>query len=305
MDRIDALRLFSRLAERGSFSAAARDLKVKQSTASKWVAELESALGTTLVERTTRSVRITESGQRLLVRARDVILAFDELSADFEQRAAEPGGHVRVSVPVVFGRLFVIPAVGDFLKRYPEVSAELISNDRYVNLVDEGFDLAIRVGVPADTSARGRKIAESCRVLVGAPAYLKAHGTPRTPDNLRKHECLVHGDVSTAVTWRFGKDAAKGAPIRVRGRFAANNSEAVALMARKGLGLALVADWLVAEDIRRGRLVRLLREYAAPPAPVYALSPPGRFPSTTVRALSDHLAKAIGAQLTTSSSAEH
>src|SRR5688500_4433998 len=117
MDRIDALRLFSRLAERGTFSAAARDLKVKQSTASKWVAELESALGTTLVERTTRSVRITESG--LLARARDVLLAFDELSADFEQRAPEPGGNVRVSVPVVFGRMFVVPAVGDFLKRYP------------------------------------------------------------------------------------------------------------------------------------------------------------------------------------------
>jgi molybdate transport repressor ModE-like protein len=305
MDRIDALRLFSRLAERGSFSAAARDLKVKQSTASKWVAELESALGTTLVERTTRSVRVTEGGQRLLARARAVLLAFDELSTDFEQRAAEPGGHVRVSIPVVFGRIFVVPAVGGFLKRYPQVSAELVINDRYVNLVDEGFDLAIRVGVPTDTSSRGRKIAESSRVLVGAPAYLKAHGEPRTPDDLRKHQCLVHGDVSNPVTWRFGKGAEKGAPIRVQGRFAANNSEAVALMARQGLGLALVADWLVAEEVRRGRLVRLLREYAAPPAPVYALSPPGRFPSTTVRALSDHLAEEIGAKLITSSSAEH
>jgi DNA-binding transcriptional LysR family regulator len=265
------------------------------------VAELESELGTTLVERTTRSVRITESGQRLLVRARDILLAFDELSADFEQRAAAPYGHIRVSIPVVFGRLFVVPAIADFLKRYPRVSTELVINDRYVNLVEEGFDLAIRVGLPADSTARGRKIAESHRVLVGAPAYLKVHGKPRTPDDLRNHECLVHGDGRNAVTWRFGKTPERGAPIRVRGRFAANNSEAVALMARKGLGLALVADWLVAEDVRRGRLVRLLTEYAAPPAPVYALSPPGRFPSTTVRALSDHLAEGIGAQLRTSS----
>ncbi|HKO50105.1 MAG TPA: LysR family transcriptional regulator [Polyangiaceae bacterium] len=304
MDRIDALRLFSRIAELGSFSSAARELKVKQSTASKWVAELESALGTTLVERTTRSVRITESGQRLLVRARDILLAFDELSADFEQRATAPGGHIRVSIPVVFGRLFVVPAIADFLKRHPQVSAEVVIIDRYVNLVEEGFDLAIRVGLPADTSARGRKIAESHRVLVGAPAYLKTHGKPRTPDDLRNHECLVHGDAGTPVTWRFGKVPEKGTPIRVRGRFAANNSEAVAVMARKGLGLALVADWLVAEDVRRGHLVRLLAEYAAPPAPVYALRPPGRFSSTTVRALSDHLAESVGAQLKASSPAE-
>ncbi|MFZ5896415.1 MAG: LysR family transcriptional regulator [Myxococcota bacterium] len=297
MDRLDALRLFSRLSERGSFSAAARELKIKQSTASKWVAELESALGTTLVERTTRSIRITESGQRLLMRARDVLAAFDDLSAEFEQRAPAPRGRVRVSIPVVFGRLYVVPAIGDFLKRYPQVSAELVMSDRYVNLVDEGFDLAIRVGVPMDTSARGRKIAESRRVLVGAPSYLKTHGKPRTPDDLRQHECLVHGDVNAPITWRFGKEGETGVPIPVRGRFAADNSEAVALMARRGLGLALLADWIVGEDIRRGRLVPLLREYAPPPAPVYALNPPGRFSSTTVRALTDHLIEAVGARL--------
>jgi molybdate transport repressor ModE-like protein len=297
MDRLEALRLFSRVVERGSFSAAARELKVKQSTASKWVAELESVFGTTLVERTTRSVRVTENGQRLLMRARDVLAAFDELTADLEQRTPEPRGSVRVSLPVVFGRLYVVPLVGEFLKRHPQVSAELVMSDRYVNLVDEGFDLAIRVGAPTDTSARGRKLAESHRVLVGAPSYLKTHGKPRTPADLRQHECLVHGDEPAPAAWRFGKGTEPGAQVKVRGRFAANNSEAVALMARDGLGLALLADWLVAEDLRRGRLVALLGEYAPPPAPVYALSPPGRFSSPTLRALTDHLAEAIGARL--------
>lgn len=297
MDRIDALRLFCRLVERGSFSAAARELRVKQSTASKWVAELESALGTSLVERTTRSVRITESGQRLLVRAQSVLAAFDELHADFEERAPAPRGRVRMSIPVVFGRLFVVPALGDFLKRHPQVSAELVMTERYVNVVDESFDLAIRVGVPTDTSARGRKIAESRRLLVGAPKYLRAHGKPRTPNDLHDHQCLVHGDLDAPILWRFGKETEREVLIPVQGRFAANNSEAVALMARKGLGLALLADWLVAEDIRRGRLVPLLREYTPPPAPVYALSPPGRFSSTTVRALTEHLAGAIQARL--------
>lgn len=301
MDRVNALRLFSRLAESGSFSAAARDLRIKQSTASKWVAELEDELGARLVERTTRAVRITEDGQRLLARARDVLAAFDELRADFEERAVAPRGRVRVSIPVVFGRLFVVPAVGEFLRRYPEVGVDLVMNDRYVNLVEEGFDLAVRVGVPADTSARGRKLAESRRVLVAAPSYANTRGRPRTPEDLRRHECLVHGDANASVVWRFGKASGKATPVSVRGRFAANNSEAIASMARKGLGIALLADWLVNDDLRRGRLVPLLEGFTAPPAPVFALSPPGRFASTTVRALTEHLAQSIAARLGSSS----
>lgn len=301
VDRLDALRLFSRLAERGSFSAAAHDLKIKQSTASKWIAELEAEFAVNLVERTTRSVRISEDGQRLLVRAREVLAAFDELSGDFAQRLAKPRGRVRLSVPVVFGRLFVVPAVGEFLKRHPDVSAELVMNDRYVNLVDEGFDLAIRVGIPTDTSARGRKLADSRRILVAAPAYLKGRPRPQIPADLREHECLVHGDANASMVWRFGKQGEKAIPIAVRGRFAANNSESVAMMARQGLGIALLADWLVADDIKRNRLVPLIEDFTAPPAPVYAITPPGRFSSPTVRALTDHLAAAIAARLTTKS----
>jgi DNA-binding transcriptional LysR family regulator len=303
VDRLDALRLFTRLAERGTFSSAARDLKIKQSTASKWVAELEVELGASLVERTTRSVRITEAGQRLLVRARDVLAAFDELSADFEERLPEPRGRVRVSIPVVFGRLFVVPAVGDFLERHADVTVELVMNDRYVNLVEEGFDLAIRVGIPTDTSARGRRLAEGRRVVVAAPAYLKTHSRPKVPDDLRQHECLVHGDTDAPIVWRLGKDPTQCVPVPVRGRFAANNSEAVAHMARQGLGIALLADWLVREDLERGRLIPLLEAFATPPAPVFALSPPGRFSSVTVRALTEHLAQSIASRLKADSKA--
>ena len=293
MDRIDALRLFTRLAERGSFSAAAKDLKIKQSTASKWVAELEAGLGLSLVERTTRSLHLTEAGSRFLSRAREIVAAFDDMTAELRERSSEPRGSVRVSLPVVFGRLFVVPAVDSFLGRHPQVRAELVLNDRYVNLVDEGFDLAIRVGVPTDTSARGRKLAESRRVLVGAPSYLASRGHPRVPN----HECLVQGDQSAGVIRRFGKASGAEKPVQVRGRFAANNSEVVLQMARRGHGLALLADWLVRDDLARGRLVPLLEEFRAPPAPIYALSPPGRFASTTVRALTEHIAAAIASRL--------
>ena len=289
-NKIDALRLLARVAERGSFSAAAKDLKIKQSTASKWVAELESDLRTSLVQRTTRSVHITDAGRRLLARACDVLAAFDEMMGEFEERNPEPTGRIRLSVPVVFGRLFVVPAVVDFLKRHQQVQAELIFNDRYVNLVDEGFDLAIRVGIPTDTSDRGRKLADSGRVLVASPAYLKSHGRPANPKDLKEHECLMHGDGNAAMVWHFGRPTGADVPIPVRGRLAANNSEAVLTMARSGLGIALLADWLVEADLKQGRLIPLLETFTTPPAPIYALSPPGRFSAVTVRALTDHLA---------------
>jgi DNA-binding transcriptional LysR family regulator len=297
VDQIDALRLFARLAQRGSFSAAAKDLKIKQSTASKWVAELESQLSSNLVRRTTRSVHITDSGQRLLARAQDVLSAFDELTSEFEGRNPEPAGRIRMSVPVVFGRRFVVPAVAEFLRRHRQVAVELVFNDRYVNLVQEGFDLAVRVGIPADGSDRGRKLADSRRVLVASPAYLGSRAAPRSPKDLKQHECLVHGDGNVAMVWRFARDSGADIPVAVRGRVTANNSEAVLQMARRGFGVALLADWLVKEDLRRGRLLPMLQEFVAPSAPIYALRPPGKFASRTARALTDHLARSLAVRL--------
>ena len=297
MDRIAALQLFVRLAERGSFSAAAKDLGVKQSTASKWVAELESELGASLARRTTRSVSLTEEGRRLVARAREVLAAFETLRTEFEEKKAEPAGRLRVSVPVVFGRLFVVPALIGFLKRHALVEVELTFNDRYVNVIDEGFDLAVRVGVPVDTSARGHKRAESRRVLVASPGYIKARGQPTAPRDLKRHECLVHGDASSPAIWRFASGDGDGIPVAVRGRAAANNSEAVLALARSGLGIALLADWLVRGELKKGGLVELLPAFRAPPAPIYALSPPGRFLSPAVRALIEHLGNVLPASL--------
>ncbi|MDB4989254.1 MAG: LysR family transcriptional regulator [Myxococcaceae bacterium] len=293
MDRLDAMRLFVRLAEQHNFSAAAKDLRIKQSTASKWVAELEQQLGIGLVERTTRSVRLTDAGRTFHAHCLEVLSAFDGMIHELTERSPHPSGRVRLSVPVVFGRLFIAPLVAEFLGQHPNVAAELAFNDRYVNLVEEGFDLAIRVGVPADTSARGRKLADGGRRLVASPSYLRARGVPLRPKDLKDHECLVHRDSTEASLWRFGRQSGSELPVHVRGRIAANNSEALLLMAKQGLGIALLGDWLVEADLKKKSLVCLLADYQTPPAPVFALTPPGRYTSPCVRALVDHLATSL------------
>jgi DNA-binding transcriptional LysR family regulator len=300
MDRIEAMRLFVRLAERGSFSAAAKDLKIKQSTASKWVAELEAQVGAGLVQRTTRALHFTPSGETFLARSREVLASFDAMMGEMGEMSAEPAGRIQLTAPVVFGRRFVMEPVGAFVKRHRKVEVDVVLDDRYVSLVEETFDLAIRVGVPVDTSARGRKLGEGARILVASPAYLEARDTPQTPEQLTQHECIVHGGAASSAIWRFARRSGKRArelPVAVRGRVAVNNSEAAMALACAGHGIALLADWLVADDVARGTLVPLLEHYETPAAPLFALTPPGRYPSPTVRALIDVIAAALAVSL--------
>lgn len=292
MDRLDAMRLFVRLVEHKSFSAAARELRVKQSTASKWIAALEEQLGAQLLERTTRTQRLTEAGELFYQRARELLAAYEETAAALQDRAPEPTGRIRVNVPVVFGRLFVVAEAAEFLRRFPKVELELVFNDRYVNLIDEGFDVAIRVGVPADTSFRSRSLGVTRRYLVASPAYLKARGRPERPEELRDHECLLHSESSAGAIWVF-RQGGKEVHASVKGRFAANNSEALLHMARSGLGVALLASWLVEADLRARRLVSLLSGFETPPAPIHALMPPARYVPPRVRAFVDFLAERL------------
>jgi DNA-binding transcriptional LysR family regulator len=289
------MQAFVRLVEAGSFSAAATELRVKQSTVSKWVAALEEEFGAQLVERTTRSQRVTEPGQRFYERARELLAAYEEAASELQERAPEPRGLLRVSVPTVFGRLFIVPHVARFMRRYLEVEVELVFSDRYVNLVEEGIDVAIRVGLPADSTFRARKLGETRRHLVASPGYLKQHPAPRAPKDLKEHSCLLHTGLRIGDIWSFQR-AGKAFQAPVRGRFAANNSEAVMVMARAGIGIALLAQWLVEEDLRSGRLVSLLPDYAPPPAPVQAILPPGKYVHPRVRAFIDFLADAAFSQ---------
>jgi len=293
MDRLAAMHAFVRVVELQTFTAAAAQLRVTQSTVSKWVAALEEDCGALLLARTTRRTRLTDAGQLFYERAREVLAGYDAMMAEMRDTAATSlRGRVRVSVPVVFGRLFVVDAVAAFMREHPEVEVDLVFNDRYVSLVEEGYDVALRVGIPADSSLRARQIATTPRRLVAAPSYLVRRDKPRRPADLTTHDCLIHSGLNTGAIWAFER-AGNVHRTRVTGRFAANNSEALLTLAEAGLGVALLGSWLVDEGVSAGRLVELLPDYSLPAAPVQALMPPGRHVHPRVRAFVEALAQAL------------
>jgi DNA-binding transcriptional LysR family regulator len=288
MDRIEVLRAYVRLVERGSFTAVAEELGIGQSTVSKWLAGLEEELGVQLLDRTTRSQRVTDAGQRFYEHAVELVNDFDVAVADVREQATTLRGRIRLSLPVVFGQRYVVPLLARFLRSHKEVELEMVYNDRYVSLIDEGYDLAIRVGVPIDSSLRSHRLGESRRRVVASPGYVKLHGAPRSPRELADHECLVHTRLSGRTTWSF-RHRGKSHRVTVHGRVSVNNSEATLALARSGLGICMLASWLVDTEIRAGRLVPLLDGYQPPDAPIRALTAPTRRIPPRVRALLDHL----------------
>lgn len=292
MDHIAALRAFVRLVDLGSFTAVAKEERIKQSTVSKWLATLEDEIGVTLVERTTRRQRVTDEGQLLYERAQQILGLYDEVKAELREQSGALTGRLRVSVPVVFGRLHVVPHLAAFARLHPELELELAFDDRYVNLLAGGIDVAIRVGTPADSSFRARTLASTPRRLVASPSYLDRAPPIVSPKDLSSHGCLLHTGLSSGARWSFRRRG-RAHVVPVRGRLAANNSEALCVMAREGLGVALLASWLVDEPIAVGQLVALLPEYEPPPAPIQALLLPGRWVHPRVRAFVDHMQHAL------------
>lgn len=296
MDRITALAAFVRLVECDNFSVVAQELGVCQSTVSKWIAKLEDDLGVRLVDRTTRAKSVSAAGKRFYDRARDVLSGYESAVAEVREEAELLRGRIRLNVPVVFGRLFVVPQLAKFLRSHPGIELDLTLNDRYVQLVEERYDLAVRVGVPVDSSLRSQVIARSTRCLVASPGYVRAHGAPQHPNELQQHQCLTLVATHQTALWQFSKGTKKHR-IAVRGRVQANSSDAALSLSRAGLGVALLAAWLVEPDMRAGRLQPLLTDYQLPDAPVSVLTPPGGPPAAAVRALIAHLKERLGTAL--------
>ncbi|MEZ4442376.1 MAG: LysR family transcriptional regulator [Polyangiaceae bacterium] len=271
MDRLAATQAFVRIVELGSFTACARDLGVRQATVSRWLAALEDELGVQLLDRTTRRVRVTGAGQRFYDEAHDLAA----LWASAADRAREThqllAGRLRVSVPVVFGQRFVTPHLADFLGRHPKLEIELGFTDRYVDLVSEGVDVALRVGRPVDVGYRARQLAVTPRRLVAAPAFLARHRAPRRPRDLTDLPCLLHRGLDNRAVWSFEKGGRR-IRVTVSGRVSVDHSETLLALALAGEGIALLASWLVDDAIGEGRLVPLLADHQLPTAPIQALT---------------------------------
>jgi DNA-binding transcriptional LysR family regulator len=289
MDRLAAIRAFISVAEEGGFSAAAQELGLSKSAASRQIAALEEALGTQLLKRSTRSVRLTDPGYAYLERCRAVLADLDEADRVVAALQNEPKGLLRINAPMSFGVSHAAPAVADFMLRYPDLQVALILNDRFVDPYEEGFDVTLRIGELEDSSLAARKLAQIEMGLFASPSYLEKHGRPRGPDDLRSHWSLHYGRPTGQVDWALRGGATHSVPIRYR--LCSNNGDALRIAAAAGLGIALIPAFLVRDELTSGALVPLLDGFEPRPINLYAIYPPTRFLAAKVRVFIDFLAE--------------
>lgn len=291
LDSVTDLRIFAQVARLGGFSAAGRALDLTPGFISKRVARLEERAGVRLLHRTTRQISLTDEGRDLLHRCEQILAEVDEAEAALGQGHAEPRGTLRVTAPASIGRVTLARAVADYLGRYPQARVFLHVSDAVVDLVEEGFDVAVRVGELRESSLIARRLAALERVVVAAPAYLEAHGTPATPADLAQHECLT---MQGQDRWEFEGPHGQET-VKVSGRFVSTNGDAMRDAAVAGLGLAEKSTWNVRAELERGALVPVLPEYRLRSrAAIHALYPSRRQLSAKVRAFVDVLAEHFG-----------
>lgn len=291
MDRLTCDRAFVAVMETGGFAAAAARIGVSPGQASKLVSRLEADLGVRLLNRTTRAVAATEAGLAYFERVRALLDELDDLDRSIRNIAQTPRGRLRVTAPLTFGTMELARALADFAAAYPEIDLDVGFTDRLVNLVDEGFDLAVRVGHNPDSSLVARKICESRIVLVGASAYLERRGEPAAPEALAEHDCVIDANFREPNRWTFGDGAGGAKAVPVKGRIRFSNAEACLRAAEAGLGLAYLPSFVAGPAIAAGRVRRVLKDHEAPPLAVLALYPHSRHLAAKVRVLVDFLAE--------------
>lgn len=285
MDRFLLMTCFARAVETGSFSAAGRDLGLGQPNVSRYVAALEDHLQTRLLHRSTRKLSLTPEGERYYADIRRILDAVDESESSFRS-GTEPSGLLRVACPTALGHAFVMPHVPAFLQRYPGLTLDLQLNDRYVDLVDEGSELAIRIGHLQDSSLRARPIGSYERVFVASEDYLARRGVPETPDDLRDHDCVIYTLLSSGATWRL-----RDVDIPVSGRIRVNSPSAASAAAVGGLGVAHGPAWLFEEGLKSGRLRRILTAHVPPSVPVQIVYVASRLLPTRAIVFMDFIAE--------------
>lgn len=292
IDRSGEMEVFSAVMERGSFSAGARLLGLTPSAVSRIIARLEARLGVRLIVRTTRALALTPEGEAYLRAARRILSDLDESERAVADQTA-PRGRLRVSATLAHGRLCVVPLLREFLDRYPDILVDISLTDATIDLVEERADVAIRIGPLADSNLVARRLGDSGRTIVAAPAYLARHGTPQSPEDLLRHNCIAFNFRRAEPAWPFRRDG-RDVDLAVTGNVAANNGETVAQLAREGVGIARVGTFHVAEDIAAGRLVALLEQWTpGDREPINALFVGGTIMPARVRVFIDYLAEKL------------
>jgi DNA-binding transcriptional LysR family regulator len=290
---LQEMTVFSKVVAAGSLSAAARELGLSPALVSRRLAALESRLGVRLVNRTTRSLNLTVEGSRYYDACTRVLAEIEEADAEVSAGRVEAQGALKVALPASFGHQHVAPLVPQFAARYPKVQLALSLSDRSVNVMDEGFDVAVCIADLQDSSLAARKLAPNRRVVCASPAYLAAHGMPRTPEDLAKHNCLVTSDF--AASWEYKAPDGGSAAVRVQGRYSCDNWEVLREWSLAGLGVALKSTWDVYRQLQDGSLIALLPGYAFhSDVAIYAVYPHRRFLPAKTRVFIEFLAQSFG-----------
>ncbi|MEW9572270.1 LysR substrate-binding domain-containing protein [Rhodanobacter sp. Si-c] len=290
-DRLQALTVFVRVGESGSFTRAAHDMNLSQPSVSRIIGELEARLGVKLLLRTTRRLTLTAAGEKFLERARDVLADLDE-AEDAARGVDSLRGTLRVALPVVFGMREVIPRLPGFLARHPLLRVELRVSDAYQDLIAEGVDVAIRLGKLADSTFGARRLATLPKFVVAAPAYLETRGVPRSPAELAKHDCIFGPNGLGRESWTF-KRRNTVISVDVTGRICTDSGPGLHASTLAGLGIARASAAMCGTELRSGALVALLTDYTLEPVDVHAVFPGGPHPSTKVRAFTDYMMTAL------------
>jgi DNA-binding transcriptional LysR family regulator len=294
MDRAGEMTAFVRAVETGGFSAAARDMGLTPSALSKLVTRLEDRLGARLLQRTTRRLQLTAEGEAFYARARPILRAMDEAEAEVAQAGASPRGLLRLHCGSAFGMHQLAPVIPRFQELHPEVEIDITISDQPLGAMEEGIDLAIRIGPLDESSMVARRICNLERVICASPAYLARCGTPQTPDDLQQHNCLWITSLPALRRWPFDTDDGIRV-VHVGGNIAANNAETVLQLAVAGVGITRLTDVIVGDAIRRGELVPILTGWHhVEPVPLFATYPSGRNLSPKVRAMVDFLVAEFG-----------
>jgi DNA-binding transcriptional LysR family regulator len=294
MDRFQLMNVFVAVAEEEGFAAGARRLRMSPPAVTRSVAMLEERLGVKLLDRTTRYVRATDAGLRYLDEARRILADVEAAEESVAGGNAEPRGHLTVTAPVLFGRMFVMPGIVDYLERYPKTEVTAMMLDRSVNLLEEGIDVGVRIGELADSTMRALRVGSVRIVACASPEYLKRQGSPRTPQDLAAHSTIASFAGSGAIHWRF--DTGDGMrPVRVRPRLTVSTNDAAIEAASRGFGITRLLSYQVAPLLAARRLKVVLETFEPPPWPVHIVHREGRYASAKVRAFVDLMATRLRA----------